>query len=129
VAEFEFTQQDMANAMKGFDQCSAALDANMKTLDQQYRQAIGGGGQGLAGKNVGMLIQLYENGIQPTCARISQTMAQMGADITMSQGQYNENYDAASAKSLQSLLGRVDGGATASPSAQPSGPLSQMLNT
>jgi hypothetical protein len=128
MAEFEFTQQQMADAQKGFDQCSAALNADMKTLNQRYQDAIG---RGLAGKNVAMLIRLYQEGIQPTCVKISETMNQMSADIHKTQGQYNNGYDAVAQQNLQKILSQVDGtggAATGGNGGVSTGHLSQMIN-
>ena len=114
MSDFEFTQEQMAAAISGFHQASDSLRANINLLQTEYQDAIA---QGLAGKNVAALENLYNNGIRPTCLDIVKNLGTMGEQLLKSQNTYNNNFDDQAAAAIARL----------SPSTGGAGPLSQTL--
>lgn len=114
MSDFQFTQQEMAEAIRGFGECDAALRANINALQNEYQNAIA---QGMAGKNVAALVNLYENGIRPTCLDIAKNLGVMSEQLHAAQNQYNTGFDDEASRSLNKLLPGTGGG----------GPLSRAL--
>ncbi len=97
-----FNQGEMAQAVRGFDDCAAGARQTMSTLESELTAAIQGR---MAGQHVDALNRLHMR-IQEDMRTINAALDEMSAHVNETKNKYNDN-DAAASGLYAKLIGQI----------------------